>query len=103
MDKTRSNTYFDIKDDISFLKQHLSLSTFAFNIIDNDIDSFTLDNKNKSLSGFLNRIFKNYYKDSKASIEFLKDKKIISTFFKFIIYKTSSCTIKIFNFLFHIY
>lgn len=76
MDKTRSNTYFDIKDDVSFLKQHLSLSTFAFNIIDNDIDSFTLDNKNKSLSGFLNRIFKNYYKDSKASIEFLKDKKI---------------------------
>ena len=47
MDKTRSNTYFDIKDDISFLKQHLSLSTFAFNIIDNDIDSFTSYNKNK--------------------------------------------------------
>ncbi|MDD6468407.1 MAG: hypothetical protein PUF99_00680 [Bacilli bacterium] len=76
MDILKNKAHFNIDSNATFLKQHLSLSKYAYSIIDNDIDSFTYFNKDKSFSGFLNTIFFNFYKDSKASIEYLKDLKI---------------------------
>ena len=49
-------------------KQHLNLSEPAWLIVDQDIKNFYLNEKEETKSGFFNRILKNFYETSKASI-----------------------------------
>lgn len=49
-------------------KQHLNLSEPAWLIVDQDIKNFYLSEKEETKSGFFNRILKNFYETSKASI-----------------------------------
>lgn len=41
-------------------KQHLNLSSYAWNIISSDIYNFCQSEKNKEMSNFINRIYKNF-------------------------------------------
>ena len=50
------------------LKQHLNLSESAWEIIYNDISSFYGEEGKQSFSGFLNRVFYNFYQDAGASV-----------------------------------
>lgn len=56
-----------IIDKVSELKQHINLSEFAWNIIDEDIRNFSVDGE-ISFSGFLNTVFLNFYSEADASI-----------------------------------
>ena len=49
-------------------KQHVNLSNYAWSVIDDDIANFNNCMEKTSFSGFLNRIFKNFYDKSVASI-----------------------------------
>ena len=49
-------------------KQHLSLSTYAWNVIERDRMSFSVDGTLLSLAGLLNRIFMSFYARSEASL-----------------------------------
>lgn len=60
---------FYIEDYATELKQHLNLSENAWLVIEEDIKNFYDSREKESFSGFLNRIFKNYYQKSEASIE----------------------------------
>lgn len=56
-------------DDISTeWKQHINLSESAWIIILDDIKNFYSTEKEESFSGFLNRVFKNFYQMANASI-----------------------------------
>lgn len=59
---------FVIDDFATELKQHLNLSEAAWLVIDGDIKNFYPSQKEESFSGFLNRVFKNYYQLAEASI-----------------------------------
>lgn len=50
------------------LKQHINLSEFALNIIEDDISNFYLDQRKPSFSGFLNTIFANFYPEANSAI-----------------------------------
>ena len=50
------------------LKQYLNLSKEAWLTIDSDIRSFSLYSDKENLSGFLNKVFSNFYSESKASV-----------------------------------
>lgn len=68
----KNSTFSDDFDD-DFLeekdkKQHLNLSEPAWLIVDQDIKNFYLNEKEETKSGFFNRILKNFYETSKASI-----------------------------------
>ena len=68
----KNSTFRDDFDD-DFLeekdkKQHLNLSEPAWLIVDQDIKNFYLNEKEETKSGFFNRILKNFYETSKASI-----------------------------------
>ena len=49
-------------------KQHLNLSKEAWLCIDDDINNFTNPRNKKNLSGFLNTVFNNFYREANASI-----------------------------------
>lgn len=49
-------------------KQHINLTESAWLFIEDDMHNFYLDEKNRQLSGFLNRIFKNFHEHAQASI-----------------------------------
>ena len=57
------------------LKQHLNLSEQAWEIIYNDMRDFYGEEKKQSFSGFLNRIFYNFYQDAEGSIDVRSHKK----------------------------
>ncbi len=65
------------------LKQHLNLSEMAWDIIYNDMGNFYGEDNKPSFSGFLNRIFYNFYQDSNASIGIraLKYREELATLF----------------------
>lgn len=58
--------YIDERD--NELKQHLNLSENAWMVINEDIKNFYESEEKESFSGFLNRIFKNFYQQADASI-----------------------------------
>ena len=49
-------------------KQHLNLSDSAWLVVEQDIKNFYLNEKDESMSGFLNIILKNFYETADASI-----------------------------------
>ncbi len=51
-------------------KQHLNLSAPAFNVVQNDMFAF----EEKTLSGFINRVFENYYQQADVSISLTLNK-----------------------------
>ena len=51
-----------------FEKQHLNLSEQAWGVVYEDIQNFYYDKSKSSLSGFLNRIFYNFYQFADATI-----------------------------------
>lgn len=63
-----NNCIFYIDDFARELKQHINLSENAWRIIDEDLKNFLYSQEKPSFSGFLNRIFKNYYQVANASI-----------------------------------
>ena len=64
----------EFQDDI---KQTVNLSRYAWNVIKDDIKNFAKDTDPINTSGFLNKIFKNYWNDARASINnSLRSKKI---------------------------
>ena len=50
-------------------KQHLNLSESAWCVIEEDIKNFYSGDKEGPLSGFLNRVFANFYEEADASVE----------------------------------
>ena len=56
------------------LKQHLNLSEKTWNIIYNDISDFYGEESKQYFSGFLNKIFYNYYEDADASVDIRANK-----------------------------
>jgi hypothetical protein len=57
-------------------KQHLSLSSFAWDVLERDRTSFAVDGKKIALAGLLNRIFLNFYTYAEASLPLrLKEKR----------------------------
>ncbi len=50
------------------LKQHLNLSESAWEVIYNDMSSFYGESGKGSFSGFLNRVFYNFYQDAEGSV-----------------------------------
>lgn len=63
-----NNYTFYIDDYANELKQHLNLSENAWIVIDEDIKNFFDGKEKESFSGFLNRIFSNFYQIADASI-----------------------------------
>ena len=59
---------FYIEDYSTELKQHINLSENAWLVIDEDIKNFYENKEKESKSGFLNRIFRNFYQRAEASI-----------------------------------
>ena len=59
---------FAIDEFATELKQHLNLSSPAWLTIDEDIQNFYPSEKEESFSGFLNRIFHNFYQTAEASV-----------------------------------
>lgn len=59
---------FYIDEYATELKQHLNLSDNAWLVIDEDIKNFYDSEEKESFSGFLNRIFRNFYQKADASI-----------------------------------
>ena len=57
------------------LKQHLNLSEQAWEIIYNDMRDFYGEEEKQSFSGFLNRVFYNFYQDAEGSIDVRSHKK----------------------------
>lgn len=55
-------------------KQHLNLTDYAWNIIDRDIFTFCTEQKNPTISFYLNRILENYYEESPANLTSLYKK-----------------------------
>ena len=55
----------DINDEF---KQHINLTDTAWLAIRHDLDNLNIEKKKESFSGFLNRIFRNFYQKSEASI-----------------------------------
>ena len=53
-------------------KQHINLSREAWKIIDEDIQNFYIETR-PNLSGFLNRVFENFYEEAQASISYRMD------------------------------
>ena len=49
-------------------KQHISLTTYAWDVISRDRMTFSNDGEELSLAGFLNRVFLNFYLHAEASI-----------------------------------
>ena len=64
-------------DDISTeWKQHINLSESAWIVIHEDIKNFYSSEEEESFSGFLNRVFRNYYQLAKATVSLrLKEKE----------------------------
>jgi len=63
-------------DDISTeWKQHINLSESAWIIIHEDIKNFYSNEEDESFSGFLNRIYRNYYQLAKATISLRLEEK----------------------------
>ena len=62
------NYKFYIDDYANELKQHLNLSESAWLVISEDIKDFYISEEKESFSGFLNKIFRNYYQQADASI-----------------------------------
>ena len=60
--------YFIIDKYCKEIKQHLNLSENAWIIIDEDMKNFYETEEQQSFSGFLNKIFKNFYQTANASI-----------------------------------
>ena len=53
----------------SEVKQYINLSEYAWSIINNDIEAYSIySGKEESLSGFLNKIIEKFYAKSKATI-----------------------------------
>lgn len=61
---TGDDDFFEADD----LRQHINLSAYAWNIIEDDISNFYLDNNKPSFAGFLNTIFYNFYHNANAAI-----------------------------------
>jgi hypothetical protein len=64
------------------LKQHLNLTEYAWFVLQSDIEAFE-DIASPSFSGFLNRVFNNFYQDSRASISIrcqVKKKELVNLF-----------------------
>ena len=51
------------------LKQHLNLSDGAWETVYNDMNSFYGETGRQSFSGFLNRVFHNFYQDAEGSVK----------------------------------
>lgn len=62
------NYIFCIDEFETELKQHINLSESAWLTIDEDIKNFYEPKEKKSFSGFLNRVFKNFYQKADATI-----------------------------------
>lgn len=63
-----NNYAFYIDEYVTELKQHINLSENAWLIIDEDIKIFFETKEKESFSGFLNRVFKNFYQKANATI-----------------------------------
>ena len=59
---------FQIYEFDTELKQHINLSELAWIIVEDDIRNFYISEKKQSFSGFLNRIFFNFYQEARATI-----------------------------------
>ena len=59
---------FYINDNEVELKQYLNLSEAAWLVIEDDIKNFFNAGEKESFSGFLNRVFRNFYQSADASI-----------------------------------
>ena len=59
---------FGIDDFATELKQHLNLSESAWQVVYDDIHNFYPTEEQESFSGFLNRVFKNFYQTAEATI-----------------------------------
>ena len=59
---------FGIDDFATELKQHLNLSESAWQVVYDDIHNFYPNEEQESFSGFLNRVFKNFYQAAEATI-----------------------------------
>ncbi len=63
-------------DDISTeWKQHINLSESAWIVIHEDIKNFYSSEEEESFSGFLNRVFRNYYQLAKATVSLRLEEK----------------------------
>ena len=63
-------------DDISTeWKQHINLSESAWIVIHEDIKNFYSSEEAESFSGFLNRVFRNYYQLAKATVSLRLEEK----------------------------
>lgn len=49
-------------------KQHLNLTDYAWSIVERDIFTFCTEQKNPTISSYLNRILENYYEESPANL-----------------------------------
>ena len=56
-------------------RQRVNLSSHALEIIKEDIFNFCDENGKESFSGFLNRIFKNFYAEAKSTIDYRINEK----------------------------
>ncbi len=63
-----NNYTFYVDDNANELKQHVNLSENAWLVIREDIKTFYDSESKESFSGFLNRVFKNFYQRADASI-----------------------------------
>ena len=63
------------------LKQHLNLSEKAWDIIYNDMNSFYGEKEKQSFSGFLNRVFYNFYQEAEGSVK-IRGAKLKEEFFE---------------------
>ncbi len=60
---------FYVEDYATELKQHLNLSESAWLVIEEDMKNFSDGKETPSFSGFLNRVFANFYQRADASVE----------------------------------